>query len=310
MINSNNQYKDFTKRVSNIHVIHKKIERIWSMLDSMRDNHNIGDKQNSPRHLFIMGISGVGKSRMMEKYADINPGVIYKDQDDTEIDIKPVVYMEMPHPFTILEFYQSIITALNAPNLPGRPTIGRVKRQAFHLLEFQKVEMLIFDELDYIMESKSVKPMEAMEAIKHVSNMAKVSVVCVGSLKIEELLMLDFQYFRRYPKVKLEGFSECDEEFCLLLKGIENQINSPIQLGLDNLEKGIPQLLFAMCKGFVGILTPILQEAFRISGVYLDDFDDYTKAKVTVENLSKAYENIVGDINEEEFMKIVGSTLK
>lgn len=310
MINSNNQYKNFAGRVAKIHIVHKKIEKIWSMLDSMRDHHNIGDNQNSPRHLFIMGMSGVGKSRMVQKYAETNPGYIYKDEDGTEIDIKPVVYLEMPDPFTILEFYQSIIAALGAPNLPGRPTIGSVKRQVFNLLEFQKVEMLILDEVDYIMESRSVKPMEAMEAIKHVSNMAKVSLVCVGSLKIEALRKLDFQYFRRYPKVTLDRFSECDEEFCQFLKGIEDQIHSPIELGFDKLEKGIPQLLFGMCNGFVGILTPILQEMFRISGVFSNDFDDFTKAKLTVDNLSKAYEVIVGDLNEEEFIKIIGSELK
>ena len=310
MINSNKQYKDFADRVANIHIVHKKIKIIWSMLDSMRDHHNIGGNQNSPRHLFIMGMSGVGKSRMMEKYVDMNPGFIYKDQDGTEIDIKPVVYLEMPDKFTILEFYQSIITALGAPNILGRPTIGSVKRQVFTLLKFQKVEMLILDELDYIMGSRAVKPMEAMEAIKHVSNMAKVSVVCVGSLKIDDLRKLDFQYFRRYPKVNLDRFSACNEEFCEFLKSVENQIHCPIVLGFDNLEKGIPQLLFGMCNGFVGILTPILQEMFNITGVFLDDFDDFSKAKLTVDNLSKAYKNIVGDINQEEFIKMVGYELK
>lgn len=119
-----------------------------------------------------------------------------KCSSGTEIDVQPVAFLELPHPFTTLEFYQSIVTALGAPNLLSRPTVGAVKRQVFTLLRKQKVEMLILDEIDYINESRHVTPEEAMETLKHVSNSADVSLVCIGSPDVESLLKVKFQYFR------------------------------------------------------------------------------------------------------------------
>ncbi|ASJ56835.1 hypothetical protein BP422_26930 [Brevibacillus formosus] len=78
--------------------------------------------------------------------------------------------MELPNPFTVLEFYQTIIKALGAPSIIGVPRIGDVKRRVFTLLKLQKVEMLILDEMSYIKNTKYVNSSDSMEALKHVSN--------------------------------------------------------------------------------------------------------------------------------------------
>lgn len=299
------EINEFAERVSNIYIQHPKVKTIWGIMDSIRAHKRMMGRTNSPRNMFIKGPSGVGKTQMVKKYAELNKGYIYTYEDGTEIDVKPVVCMELPSPFTIQELYQSIVAELGAPHLHGRPTIGEVKRQAFTLIKNQKVELLILDEIDYMLESRHVTSIEAMESIKHIANTAQVSLALVGSPSSEEILKGKFQYFRRYPTSKLDRFVEYNKDFCELLNDIEDQIISPVRIGLGDEETGIPQVLYHMSKGLVGILTPIIQEAYILLGIFDFHFRNLQDMRITVDILEKAYANIVGDIDEDKFQKML-----
>lgn len=106
--------KDFAERVANVYVNYPRIQRIYDMLSSMRCLGEFNGRTESQSNLFIIGQSGVGKTKMIKKYTEMNKGYV-KIDDGVEYDIKPVVYLELPNPFTILELYQSIIRALGAP---------------------------------------------------------------------------------------------------------------------------------------------------------------------------------------------------
>lgn len=296
--------KKFAERVANIHIIYHRIQRIYDILSSMRCLGTFNDRNESQSNLFILGKSGVGKSQMAKRYAEMNKGYV-KIEDEVEYDIKPVVYLELPDPFTILELYQSIIKALGAPQIMYRPSIGDAKRQAFTLLEKQQVEMLILDEMDYIFDSRYVKAQEAMNAIKHIGNVASVSLVCIGTPDVDELRKLNFQYFRRFPKIELEKFNELDDEFCRFLNSIEKQIAPVEYIGLGDLDTHLPQAFYAMSKGVISIITKTIQEAYRLMGVFNKEFDDISKARLSIDVIYTAYKNIVGDIDEEEFEKAI-----
>ena len=60
-----------------------------------------------------------------------------------------------------------------------------------------------------------------------------------------------------------------------------------------------------MSKGIVSIITRTIQEAYRLLGVFNEDFDDISKAKLSIDFIYAAYKNIVGDINMEEFEKAI-----
>lgn len=277
------------------------------MLDSIRTHRKLGqDMCNSPRHLFIYGDSGVGKSMMLKKYKNKYPTFMDIDSEGTEYDIVPVVYMEIPEPYTHVEFYSTLIESLGAVIPTGNSRIGDLKRRAFSLMKQQRVEMVIIDEIGYIKEQRYFKEMEAMNTIKHLANIANVSVVIVGTPETASLHKMNFQFFRRYPPLQITHFASCDEGFCDLLNEIETQISPPEKLGLGDLETGFPQLLHVLSKGFVGLLTPIITEAYSLLGVFESDFEDITKARLTVKILKEAYYNTLGtDLTHDEFMKIL-----
>lgn len=299
---SSKRKNELLKRVNELNIEHPIYQEVQNILDDLRPDHDLVEYEYNPQHLFIIGESGVGKSRLVKRYAMANPYFTQVEEDGTEIDVKPVVYAELPNPFTILEFYQTIVRALGAPQFAG-VRVGDVKRQALSLLSELRVEMLILDEVNYVLGSRYVNKSEAMEAFKHVSNAANVSVVLVGTPETKELTTLSFQYFRRFPRYELHRFKKCDNHFCSLLDRVEKHIAPPDLIGLGNLETGLPQVLHAMSGGLLGALIPILQTTYRkmLRQYDLDDLDD---AEKFIELLAVAQTRILGD-NEVEFMAML-----
>ncbi|MOA15208.1 hypothetical protein D3C78_1353560 [compost metagenome] len=98
--------------------------------------------------------------------------------------------------------YQKISYALGLPELLKRMSIEEAQRQVIYLLTTHKVEVLILDELDYILTS-NVQQKAAMNAIKMIANKANITLVLMGTPEVEPLF---------------------DEEWCNLFKAIEEQL--------------------------------------------------------------------------------------
>lgn len=299
------EFKPFAERVSQLYIMHPRIKRIHKVFDSIRIHRKLGNGKNSPRNAFIIGGSGTGKTLLTKGYAEMHPGHTYVDSEENEYDIRPVVYMELPNPFTLQEFYQTIIDSLGAPRLPGKQTTGDLKKQAFKLIMDQGVEMLIMDEMNHILTSRHVKQEEAMDAIKYLGNITKISLVCVGTPEAGKLRKLSNQYFRRYVPVFINRFESCDKEFCDFLNEIEQQIAPPSPLFLGDISQGFPQLLFKLSRGLVGILTPIIQEAYSLLGLFDEDISNLMNVNLTVDLIIQAYDNIIGDLDQKELDEIL-----
>lgn len=290
------------QRVMSLNIEHLRYREIWTELDSLRPEKDMDRELFTPRHLFLYGESGVGKSTLLRRYAVANPGYVDVDDEGTEYDIRPVVYTDLPQPFTMSEFYQHIVRALGAPQLAG-VRVGDVKRQALSLIEQQRVEMLILDEMDYILTSRSVKPIEAMEAIKSLTNIRNISVVCSGTTATKQLSEINFQYFRRFPSVKLPRFDSCGEQFCDLLTKIEEYIAPPEPLGLGDPETYFPQILYQMSQGVLGSLSPVLQRAYR-SMLNENELMELADPELFVNALLSAKKYVLGE-SEEKFLDLL-----
>ncbi|AUM63289.1 hypothetical protein C0R09_01270 [Brevibacillus laterosporus] len=305
-----NPFKEFANRVANLYVVHPRVNEIWEMFDSKRVMNQAKESKTTYSHYFLMGVSGVGKTMLCEKYTEKNSGYVHIEDDGTEIDIKPVIYLNLPHPFTVLEFYHSIVKALGAPRLPGRPLIGEVKTQAFHLLETQRVEMLILDEIDHIRRTRNMAKEDAMEAIKHVANAGKITLVCVGTPDVDELRKLDPQYRKRFSPIRLDRFKACDAKFLQFLSLIEEQLDPPYPVGLADDSTSLPLALHQYSFGRPGYLVQALQEAYRILGVYNPDFNNFSGLQLSGAILKRAFQNVLGDLTDKERKAMLEEDLK
>ncbi|MFX3636699.1 MAG: TniB family NTP-binding protein [Candidatus Pristimantibacillus sp.] len=293
MVESNNNHP-FVRRLLNLNIEHPQITTIYKIFESMMK------RPGKTRHLFIMGSSNVGKSTLAEKFLEKHPEYTDVDEEGTEIDKRPVILVEIPHPFTLKEFYYEVLDSLGTPRLSGRPEINDLKVKAYNLINKQEVKLIIFDEINNILTS-SINNKTAMDAIKQMANKTKVPLVLMGTPDSVKLREEDEQYKSRYRPKALKRFEECDDEFCSFLKKIEEKIDPPKPLYLWNDQTA--QLLHYMSKGKVGYITPLLIEAFSLLGVFEKDFDDFDKLTFNADLLDKAYEIILGDALDDDLEK-------
>ncbi|MGG1515531.1 TniB family NTP-binding protein [Paenibacillus oryzisoli] len=304
-------HKEFQDRINNFFVEHDEVTRIWKRLNTNRRNKRNGvDSEEAPIHIFVEGKSGAGKSMTLKKYVKKNKGWTVVDDKETETDLKPVIYMTLPIPFTYKAFYNNILKAME---LPARNAdVDIIKTQAFDMMKKLRVEMLIIDELDYLLASTFVTRKAVMENIKDIANSADVCLVCAGTIAIEELRTLNTQHIRRYPKTVLNHFDKCDHAFREFIKNIEEQLSPPPELldwSKDN--SAFPDLLHSLTGGLVGWIKPILRESFEIIGVMEEDFNDFdVLKKLDGTVLAKAQKNIIGEFAEKDMAKILAAELE
>lgn len=247
-----------------------------------------------------MGKSRVGKTQIMKKYAKKNKGYIHVKDDLTEVDVIPVVYTLLPSTVTLKGFYNQILKGLEAKRFE-KQDVDSIKSRVLRLLKEQKVEMLILDELDYLLASTYVNKKQVMELVKDLVNETGVCVVCVGTPAIEELRTLNDQLVGRFPPVTIPWFKECDDAFIELLEEIEGKLDLEKPLGLANRNSAWPYLLHELSGGLIGWLKPILREAFDIVGVFDSKFSDFSILdKIDGKVLHQARENVIGQLTEEE----------
>jgi Cdc6-like AAA superfamily ATPase len=296
MFNDEN-YHPFAKRLLNLNIEHPQIREIYKMFDSVMK------RPGKTRHLFITGSSNVGKSTLAEKFLEKYPNYIEVDEEGTEVDKRPVILVEVPHPFTEIEFYHEILDSLGAPRMLGRIYVNDLKVKAYELIERQGVKLIIFDEINNILTSPRISNKTAMDAIKQMANKTKVSLVLMGTPESTELRKEDEQYRSRYRPKVLKRFERCDDQFCEFLKSIEEQINPPKPLYLWDKESGLPQYIHLMSKGKVGYITPLLIEAFSLLGVFDEDFNDFDNLNFNEDVLEEAYQIILGDELDDNIEK-------
>lgn len=307
---SREEVKAFAKRIKKLYIEHDEVNRIWKKFDSLRvyneqlldssqnEQDTIVDEddddEKDPRHLMLMGLSGVGKSQIGKRYAKKYPGYTL-ETDEEHILIKPVIYVELPFPFTQQHFYTYILNALGTDNYRKDTRINHLKDRVLHLLKKQRTELIIFDEMNFIVRTKRFDNQEGMEMFKDLTNKCQLSIVCMGTPQIEMLRNMEDEYIRRFGKDTIKHFDTCDEAFCNLLNGIEEDIQPYEPIGLGDLSSGLPQLLHLYTQGRIGYLHLMLKESYRLLGVFDNECDDFSKAILSVNILTTAKYNLFGE---------------
>lgn len=257
----------------------------------------------------MRGILAQGKHNV-QKYLRRNPIITKFDKDGGQYDTRPVLYMTLPVPFTYKGFYNSILKSIDKDFPLSNLDVDRIKNQAFSLMKSLEVEMLVIDEMDYLLASTYVQQKAVMENIKDIANSADVCLVCIGTHAIEILRTLNTQHQRRYPKTVLDHFTACNKDFFDFLMSVEEQLALPPDLGRSlewsNPNSSFGPLIFEITGGLVGWIKPILRESMDLVGVFNDDFHDFSILKnINGDILIQAQANIIGSYAVDDMEKIL-----
>lgn len=283
---------DLIERIQKSWVKHEQIEEKWKKFDQLRELRNKAEYGTHIQHGILIGPSGVGKSTLAEKYTDKHPLLRLEEKHK-----RPVVYMEIPEPFTVGEFFSSLIEHLGG-TLVGTRTIGALKRRVIHHLTNLEVELLFLDEIQYINYSKHVRPEKAMELIKHIANISKVVLVLIGPPEANKLRLFNKQYKRRFEKIEIKRFNYCDQAFCNFLCENEKQIGISFSDRPWNPDEALPTVIHKMSYGIPDTIKKIYRQvAFIIREKEIDS------KKVSVEILHDAYKRYLLSGGEEDVIE-------
>lgn len=193
----------------------------------------------------------------------------------------------------MLDFYKRILKSLKAPITRSDARVNYVKEQALNLLIKQRTEMIIFDEMNFIIRTKRFDDQAAMEMFKDLTNEGQLSIVCMGTPQIEPLRTMEDEYIRRFGWETVRRFETLDDTFLSLLQKIEEQLQPPKPIYLNSTETAA--YLHECCQGRIGYLHSMIIEAYRLLDVFEADFSDFSKAELNMSILAKAHYNLFRD---------------
>ena len=200
MVNEATEKTALYNRVVNVYAETAQTKQAIDAINFCRAHHMNANSDVPQDHLFIIGNSRAGKSRMAVRYSMLpeNKPFIQTDERGNETKMMPVVYVSLYRPFTIIGFFQQILEALGRPVFYTKPTIDTVRRAAMNLLKDQGVKVLILDEIQSVIDTPFAKPADALQPIKDVSDNGKVSIIGCGLPKAKDLASMDDQYAFRF----------------------------------------------------------------------------------------------------------------
>jgi transcriptional regulator NrdR family protein len=106
-----------------------------------------------------------------------------------QLPIRPVVYWECPEKLSALGFFTGLIEKLNYPSTGKR--LDEKRKGLYEALRRSEVEMLILDEAERL-------SLKVLSEIRDISDLVGISVVLVGTEKLNRLLKRDEQVHYRF----------------------------------------------------------------------------------------------------------------
>ena len=237
-----------------------------------------------PEHLVLIGESGVGKSTLLRRYVETHVRIVH--EEFTEI---PVLYVPVPAACSIKKLAGEALFAMGSPfwNRGGEP---ERTHQLLTLLRACKVRLVIFDEVNHLVERGSSKTHYAVgDWIKQLSEQSKVSCVLAGTPMTEQLLVTNAQLRGRFGEVThLAPLSLGSEEdakvFCGVLRTFQKLFSD-----IDSVDLTSPSICKAMAYatgGRLRSLRMLLVRAVEI-GAPLDE------PRIDLSVLAEAFESVI-----------------
>ncbi len=182
------------------------------VLQSIYENQKAGAVfVNKPTHrstafsTSLIGVSGMGKTRTLQRLEDQWPSVIYHPSLHTwQI---PVLHIETPHDgasvkglaHSILRQVDKLIPDANYYEiyaLKSRASVETLLNNVARVLHLHSVGLLVFDEIQNL-ENAPKNKQSLMTLLVSASNELGVPIVFVGTNKARRVLSLDFRQARR-----------------------------------------------------------------------------------------------------------------
>ncbi|MGY4661139.1 DNA transposition AAA+ family ATPase [Pseudomonas chlororaphis] len=227
-------------------------------LTRLAEVHGDTRRSGTSKGLVIQGPSGVGKSTLIKEYVRE-----LESAQGNEAEKRSVLVVEIPSSPTKKNLATAMLTALNDPYADARSHSAEAKfARIILLLTNLKVEVVVLDEAQHLVDYKRNDAYEAADWIKSMMNDTSITFVLVGLKRTEGLLWANEQLRRRFSAtVDYNRFVLTEAtwtQFAMLLQVIRDLL--PVR-SIELLEKQMIRRFHLASFGLIDYLIKILDRA-------------------------------------------------
>lgn len=188
------------RTVHHIMVRYPQFKRLLSLMDECRRESKYAAE---PQCMCIEGETGAGKSTLAESLEKMYPR--FDDEDRTVI---PILYLLTPSPATVGAMLDALLDALGEPG-GRRGTLPAKERRVKILLKQCRVEMVIFDDFQHLVDSETEYVLNHVsEWLKALIKLTKTPFVVMGMPgKVSQVINANKQLSRLFAaREEIKGF--------------------------------------------------------------------------------------------------------
>jgi hypothetical protein len=236
--------------------------RFKALHNDIRECQELSRLANEPQCMSLEGITGAGKSTLVQDYVALFPRI--EQTDGTRI---PIFYAETPSPVTVKGMAATLLARLGDP-AAHHGTLWAMNFRLIHLMIDCQVELVILDDFHHLIDKDTNRILEQVsDWLKVLIKETGIPFLVVGiEGKVERILEANAQLSRLFAmRQTLEPF-RCDpgdeaslQEFAHFVQYAEQVIGMPLPGTLPRLE--LLHRLHYATEGVVGNLMNLLRYA-------------------------------------------------
>ncbi|HEY1728269.1 MAG TPA: TniB family NTP-binding protein [Candidatus Baltobacteraceae bacterium] len=205
-------------------------------------------------NLVIAGLTNNGKTSLLQRFMSNHR--VLRDPS-AEADLVEILYVEVPPNPTEAEIYEQIIHAIHGPIRVSARTPEK-RRQALTLLSNVGVRVLIFDEIQHILNANSTTRTILLDTVKYIGNMTQIPIVAAGTYEALNVFNRHTQLANRFEVMKLSKWS-MGEEYLRLLAGLETIL--PLKRPSNLAGERLATKILSLTEGTIGEIIALVRAA-------------------------------------------------
>ena len=202
--------------------------------------------------LLIYGVSGAGKTMLLEKFQRDHAVKAPKREGR-----RSIVATQMPPVPVIRSLYSEIVRSLNG-NIRSTFRFYELENIAIEMLTHAAPRMLIIDEIQHLLSCSARDQRAALNAIKFLSNQLRMTIVAAGTYEALHVLRFDPQIASRFEQMELPVWVE-SEELRRFVAGYLSML--PIRKDTSAIDRRFIEYLLELTDGITGRIIDVLRRA-------------------------------------------------
>lgn len=257
----------------------------------IRDCQDLSQIAREPRCLALEGVTGAGKSTLVQDYAALFARHEQRNQSGVDCLVIPVLYVETPAPVTVKGMAAAMLQALGDP-AANRGTLWSMNARLIHFIRECQVELIILDDFQHLIDSETTRVLSRVaDWLKVLIKQTRIPFVVVGlEGEVRKVLDANVQLSRLFRRELLAAFkwnpkdADTAREFDQLLKCVERIIELPVDTSLPRAV--LLQRIHYATDGVIGHVMTLLGHAALLA-------DRRQTGKIDLPALAQAYAELL-----------------